>query len=214
MIARRLFRYAFGLGAIVGVVPFLATLVFLFTHTPTPPGQAAAVVVISGPTIIADDLQGETRARVDRGVALLEANHAPLIVMSGASSDRTARPVAELMGETALQAGVSEAQILVEPAARSTLQNAIFTADLPEIDPREPIILVTHRYHLPRAWASFRWAGFRMIALAAADSGPVDLDRSVWMEGIKWPFNIARALASSVALGMGWPRDEVLVWLQ
>jgi uncharacterized SAM-binding protein YcdF (DUF218 family) len=72
------------------------------------------------------------------------------------------------------------------------------------------VILVTHRYHLPRAWASFRWAGFTDITLVAADPDRVQITwQDLGYEVLKWPFNVLRGGAASLMMAVGAPQPDV-----
>lgn len=176
-------------------------------ETPT----AQAIVVLGGNPPASDTLVGESESRLAHGLALFEAGSAPRLVVTGGGPV----PVAPVMTDTALAAGVPSEAILTEDAATSTLLNALFISDLSELDTDQPIILVSHRYHLPRAWASFRWAGFQTVHLSAADAGEgfaVD-ERLLW-EAVKWPFNALRAAAASAAMVGNVPRENWLKYLE
>ena len=208
-------RRLFGIAFLVVAIPFLGTVVFVAMHDdPSPLRNADAIIVLSGPGGGAPSVIGETLERTKRGIALFQAGHAPLLVMSGGTQVAGSRPVADRMADVAVEAGVSAEAIASEPASHSTLQNALFTRAHAAVPADASIILVTHRYHLPRAWASFRWAGFRDITLVAADTGPIEVTRHVMTEGIKWPANILRALAASVAGVAGVPADRITPYLQ
>lgn len=178
--------------------------------------RAQAIVVISGPGAEDYIAVGDTAARVARGIALWEAGHAPLVVLSGSGAHPGQGFEPDTVGMTrlALLLGLPEAAIVPKDRSFSTLQNGLFTAALPQIDPSEPILLVTNRYHLARAWASFRWAGFAQVVPVAADSAATGSVRMHHMEGLKWNFNIARALGASLALGLGMPEARVWPYLQ
>jgi uncharacterized SAM-binding protein YcdF (DUF218 family) len=119
------------------------------------------------------------------------------------------------MAKFAREAGVPEDAITVETAARSTLQNALFVADLQTAARDRPILLVSHRYHLPRAIVSFRWAGFENVTGVAADPyAGFTLGLPFVMEGIKWPYNILRAAAASAAMAANVPRDRYIEYLE
>lgn len=152
---------------------------------------ADAIVVLSGNFVARGLFVGETRERTEAGLALALAGRAPVVVVTG--GDVTA----EKMAQEVATGGVPDADILVERDATSTLQNALFTRRI--LPPDASVIVVTHRYHLPRAVASFKWAGFTRVEGHPADAQDrTDLKRSL-SEGLKWPVNIARALAVSVA---------------
>ncbi len=209
------FRKLFALVVCVGGLVYAGTAAFIYNYAdPDPMPEAAAIVVLSGPVIGGAELLGETRERTDRGVALWQAGVAPTIVMTGGSPDVRKPAMAVNMAAVARAAGVAPDAVLTEPAAQSTLQNAWFTADLPGIDKSQPIVVVTHRYHLPRAWASFRWAGFKDVTLVAPDDGPMEITSEFLAEGIKWPLNIARAVGAQAALFAGSAEADVLPWLE
>ena len=119
------------------------------------------------------------------------------------------------MAEQARASGVPDEALLVEPASRSTLQNALFTGDLEALDKTQPVLLVSQRFHLPRAWASFRWAGFQSVEIIAADgSEEFTIDRHLLWESVKWPFNILRGAAASVAMAGDVPRESWIAYLE
>ncbi|MEO0701822.1 MAG: YdcF family protein [Pseudomonadota bacterium] len=190
------------------------TATYIYTYVdPEPLPRADAIVVLSGPLGVEAPLVGETLLRTERGIALYEAGVAPVMVMTGGTEEDGVAPVAQRMRDHAITRGVPAEAILVEPASHSTLQNARFTMDLGAMSADTSLILVTHRYHLPRGWASFRWAGFSQVALVAADDGPVTISMELLMEGLKWPFNLARAAGASIADLAGASREDVDPWL-
>lgn len=176
--------------------------------------SGAAIVALAGNAAQAGGVNGETEMRIERAVELYEAGAAPVLVVTGGTSG-DAPSVAEAMKEYAVANGVPEDAILVEDASRSTLQNALFSADLAELDKSEPIIIVTHRYHMPRARASFRWAGFENVTGAAADNveGFLISEGLLW-ESVKWPLNVVRAAAASAAMAGDVPRENYVKYLE
>ena len=188
---------------------------YIYTHAdPDPLPQADVIVDLSGPGAMDVPFGGETVDRTDRGIALFEAGIAPLMVMSGGIAEEVLPSAGQRMANHAVDAGVPEEAILIEGASQSTLQNARFTMDLEQITPDMRIVVVTNRYHLPRSWASFRWAGFQNITLVAADEGPMNITLGLLLEGVKWPFNVARAAGASIADLAGAPREQVDPWLR
>ena len=113
-------------------------------------------------------LAAQTRRRVEAGVALYEAGAAPRIHFTG-GSPRNGRPGAgEQMRALAVSLGVPAAVTSAESLSQSTLQNALFSRPCSARSPTAPVMLVTDGFHLARAWASFRWAGYGPVRLAAA----------------------------------------------
>lgn len=167
------------------------------------PGPAAAILVLSGGA-------QTTPPRVARALALHAEGAAPLLAMTGAGSAG-----ATAMAAQARAAGVPEGAILIEARATSTLQNALHLREvlagaLGDEALAADYLLVTHRTHLPRAWASFRWAGFRgALVPVAADPPPAPgalvSDAAFWAETVKWPGNALRAALASGAELLGAP---------
>ena len=106
------------------------------------------------------------------------------------------------MRELAVSLGVPAAATSVESLSQSTLQNALFSR--PVLGPLAdaPVMLVTDGFHLARAWASFRWAGYGPVRLAAAsafgDQPTAPADRWPAREALAWWFNLARVAACEV----------------
>jgi uncharacterized SAM-binding protein YcdF (DUF218 family) len=108
------------------------------------------------------------------------------------------------MADAARAAGVPVDALRVEVESHSTLQNAIYARVILGADAEQPVILVTNRYHLPRSWASFRWAGMHDITLYSAEPADAAPDTgAIVMEAVKWPANLARAGVFSLMTAVG-----------
>jgi len=177
-----------------------------------PSGEA--IVVVSGNAAKSGGLVGETKVRLDRAIGLYNDGKAPRLIVSGGTIGGGAT-VADAMKEAAIAAGVPEDAITIESASHSTLQNALFSADIEDLEKSAPILLVSHRYHLPRANASFRWAGFDDVINVAADpEGGFQLTAGLLWESVKWPLNVARAAAASAAMAGDVPRESFIKYLE
>lgn len=111
------------------------------------PCEAAdAIVVISG---------GDTNARTDEGIRLLENGWAKKIVFSGAAQDKTGPSNAAAMKARAIEAGVNPRIILIEELSETTAQNAQNTQSIFQNNNFNRVILVTSGYHQRRASLSF-----------------------------------------------------------
>jgi uncharacterized SAM-binding protein YcdF (DUF218 family) len=211
----RLLRRLIALAVLVMAAGWAGTAAYVATHAdPDPMPRAAAIVVLSGGDTAAGGLAPDTAARVAQGVRLWQAGAAPVLVMSGGTlPDGATVRVAERMKAAAVAAGVPEDAVLAEAGSHSTLQNAILTADL--FPPASgPVILVTHRFHLPRAWFNFRAQGFAVAALSAADAGPVVIDGWLLGEGPKWVVNLARTALHAGLAAAGVDRATYMTWLE
>lgn len=176
----------------------------------TAPTGAQLIVVLSGDYLPREKLAEYTKSRVDHGIALYKQGVAPLMVMSGGTQAAAPAPiVADVMRRYAIAQGVPANAVLTEGRSHSTLQNALFTANLRPKDLEQPIVLVTSRFHALRSKLSFRWAGFRQITLSAPAIDPPGGSYWIPMEGIKWPVNIARGGLFSILRAIGVPQHPL-----
>ena len=172
-----------------------------FARAAPPPAPGAVIVVLGGAVEDGGRIDASTRARVAAGVALWQAGLAPRLHFTGAAPGR--RGAGTQMRDLAESLGVPAAAMSVEDRSRSTLQNALFSRPLLGPLAGERVILVTDGFHLARAWASFRWAGYPQVGLAAASAfGQPPLPEQAWRtcrETLAWWFNLARVAAWEAA---------------
>jgi uncharacterized SAM-binding protein YcdF (DUF218 family) len=113
----------------------------------------------------------ETRARVERGIALFRAGRAPRLLFSGGQSTKRAVE-ADVMAEYARDRGVPSAAILRERASRDTIENARLSVALLRaalgLSRKPRIVLVTSDYHLARATRLLECAGAEVRPEGAA----------------------------------------------
>ncbi|MGK7652989.1 YdcF family protein [Roseovarius sp. B08] len=194
-----------------------AMRVYVETYRQDPvQGPVSAIVVLSsGP--VRDDREGRTGMRTRAGVELYftqrEAGHDPKLVLSGGIIHPESPSMAEDMRDFAVDLGVPSDKIIVEGRSGSTLQNALFSHQLLGDAASGQLAVVTDRFHIPRAWTSFRWAGMSDLVMVSADgeTEPVDWD-NLMGEGIKWPANAVRGLVFSILSTVGWAEKEIL-WI-
>lgn len=207
-----LIRWVFSLAVLAMWCALIGTGLFVAMYeAPAETPSAQAIVVLGGSATSDGILTSDSAQRLSHALALFDDGAAQAIVMTGGGDI----PVAPIMAAEARAAGIPETAILIEAASTSTLQNALFTADLQALDKSQPVLLVSQRYHLPRAWASFRWAGFETVELSAADAGEgFSIDQSLLWEAVKWPFNVLRAAAASAAMAGDVPRESWIAYLE
>lgn len=105
-----------------------------------------AVVAISG---------GDTRARTAQAIDMYKLGWAPLLVFSGAATDKSGPSNAEAMRTQALAAGVPAGRILLDETSETTKQNADHAINIFEQHHINSVILVTSAYHQRRAGLEF-----------------------------------------------------------
>jgi uncharacterized SAM-binding protein YcdF (DUF218 family) len=146
---------------IIGLIGF--NIIYGITR-PDTPRPADVVVVLAGGMEADGTLSRQTVLRTYRGLELIVENRAPRIAFTGGKSDPEHLPSAFRMANIAEQAGMPSILIAIETQAKSTLQNAVYSVGI--VDDLKSIILVTDGYHLPRTWASFKWARNKDYQLA------------------------------------------------
>lgn len=95
--------------------------------------------------------------------------------------------------------GIPHDRITAEEQSRNTLENAVFSRLIAQPKPGERWLLVTSAYHMPRAMAAFRAAGF------AVEAYPID-----WRT--RGPADASRPF-TSVAEGLGRTDTAVHEWI-
>lgn len=60
--------------------------------------------------------------------------------------------------------GVPQQQVMYESVSRNTFENAVLTAQLPDMDKTQRWLLVTSAYHMPRSMATFTKIGWNVTA--------------------------------------------------
>lgn len=75
--------------------------------------------------------------------------------------------------------GVAHDRVIAEEQSRNTIENAVFSRLLANPKPGERWLLITSAYHMPRAIAAFRAAGFPVEACPVdwRTRGPIDATR-------------------------------------
>jgi uncharacterized SAM-binding protein YcdF (DUF218 family) len=182
----------------------------IYPKLATPPTAPAPAIIVLGAGVENDGtLDPQSLSRIETGVELYRAGLAPRLHLTGGNID-DGPPIAEAMRLFALAHGVPEAAISVETNSKSTLQNALFSAQMLDGIPAGAI-LVTSAYHLPRAWASFRRAGAVDPVLVPAHGPdtrpPRDRAASLARETLAWWFNLARVGLWHVATLAGVPES-------
>ena len=132
------------------------------------PAPRDAIVVLGATLGPGDALTPILAERVAATAALFAAAAAPRIIATGGVTGRAHRAEADVVTEALVAAGVPRAVITVEDRARTTQDNARFTAALLAAHAR--VWLVTQPFHAKRAEYLFRAAGLDARAWRIADS--------------------------------------------
>lgn len=145
-----------------------------------------AIIAISG---------GDTAARTDEAIRLYQAGWSDLLVFSGAALDKTGPSNASVMRRQAVNAGVPEANVLIEEHSATTGENATKTAEVLSAVPIKRVILVTSAYHQRRAYIEFSKALGEDVMVV---NHPVTNDRQWsswwWMTPYGWWLGISEVV--------------------
>jgi uncharacterized SAM-binding protein YcdF (DUF218 family) len=150
-------------------------------------GQPDGIVVLGGS--IAEDVSSarggvalnEGAERITVAAELARRYPNVRIVFSGGSNAMLfAGDVEAVFAVRQLEAlGVAHDRITAEEQSRDTIENAVFSRLIAQPKPGERWLLVTSAYHMPRAMAAFRAAGFAVEPCPVdwRTRGPIDLVR-------------------------------------
>ena len=152
-------------------------------------GPPDGIVVLGGaimPDLSAargDVALNEAAERITAATALARRYPNARIIYSGGSNAVLADRIAEApFAVQELQAlGVTHDRITAEEQSRNTIENAVFSRLVAQPKPGERWLLITSAYHMPRAVAAFRAAGFPVEAY------PVDWRTRGWVDASR-PF--------------------------
>jgi len=135
---------------------------------PTTSSRPDAIVVL-GCRVHENGLQGAAARRVHRAaLAFHELSPAVLIASGGRRWRGTAE--ADALRDALVERGVPARVIVRELCSLSTLENAVYSAELLRAAGLEAPGLVTCDWHMARALSCFRRTGLRPVALPAPSS--------------------------------------------
>jgi len=107
------------------------------------------------------------RRRVTHAVHLLHSGHGKALLMTGGLGQHPPTE-GEVMRQVAMEVGVPARKILVEQRATSTLESAIYCTRIIRQHGWSTVLIVTDRYHLPRALLAFQSFGLQVSGSAVS----------------------------------------------
>jgi uncharacterized SAM-binding protein YcdF (DUF218 family) len=135
-------------------------------HTQAPPLAYDVIVVLGAAVWPGGQASPALQRRVLHAVHLLQRGYAPhLLVTGGVGKHPPAE--AEVMQRLAVAHGIPHASIVLEAQATSTFESALRCRDLLGQRGWSRVLLVTDRFHLPRARLAFCSVGIRAVGSAA-----------------------------------------------
>lgn len=132
--------------------------------------KPADAIVVLGAAVWAGGKPSPTLERRTRhAVAFHQRGLAPLIILSGGLGLHPPTE-AEAMAAICKDASVPDDVLLLEDCSTSTFDNVQFSADLLWQRDANSVIVVTDRFHMPRAAMCFRYLGFETQTSASPSS--------------------------------------------
>ncbi len=164
----------------------------IYTQAEAVPARRVAVVFGAGywPSGALSDI---LRDRVEAAIALYEAGRVEKLLFSGDNRFVDYNEPAKML-EYALNRGIPREAIVLDYAGRRTYDTCYRARDIFRV---QEVVLVTQRYHLPRALATCEALGLKAVGYAA-DRTPYVHIRWYWMREIPalwrawWDLYIAR----------------------
>lgn len=149
--------------------------------------------LVLGAAVRPDGTASPTLAlRVGHAAGLYHKGHVTAICLTGGQG-RHGAPEAHVARDLAVAMGVPEAALLIEDQSRNTFENIALAR--PMID--GAVILVSNRWHLPRAWLITRLMGWRARVSGPRGTAPWPRTaRAILREIVAIPPTILRTLRS------------------
>lgn len=162
--------------------------------TATIPDEPYDGAIILGAAIAPDGRASPAMARrVAHGVALVRSGRARALLVSGGATTH-AIPEAHVMRDLALAQGVPDSLVHVEDRSRNTIENALLSSPLCAGLGWRRLVVVSDRYHLPRALYIFR--RFGLEAAGSAASPPDRPGKEWWLAHLReagaFPWTVIR----------------------
>jgi uncharacterized SAM-binding protein YcdF (DUF218 family) len=111
-------------------------------------------------------LLNDSAERMTAAVALWQRRPALRLVFSGGEGEwlGSGPTEAERASRFFSTLGLPVAAVTLESRSRNTYENAVFTGQLPGVDIKQPWLLLTSAWHMPRSMATFEKAGWNVTA--------------------------------------------------
>jgi uncharacterized SAM-binding protein YcdF (DUF218 family) len=107
---------------------------------------------------------GGSHARIVEAVHLAKQYPNAKLIITGAPAE----------DQDYAQAQIADGRLTIEPYAKTTYENALFSRQLLEPDQRQSWLIVTSAIHMPRAVGAFREAGFSVLPWPVFDQPAID----------------------------------------
>ncbi|WP_420413136.1 YdcF family protein [Roseibium sp.] len=142
-------------------------------------GQFDAMVILGAAVWEGGRPSPSLLRRINHAAELYYKGVAPLIIGSGGLG-KHAPSEADVMARELITLGVPASAILPENRSHTTLENSVLSARILRQQKAHKVLVVSDRYHLPRALLCFRSLGFAAIG-SGPDKTNVKTPRHKWL---------------------------------
>jgi uncharacterized SAM-binding protein YcdF (DUF218 family) len=168
----------------------------LQNHIQTLPVTYDVIVVLGAAVWPGGQPSPTLQRRVMHAVDLMQQGYAAYLLVTGGMGQYPPTE-AEVMQRLAVAQGLSSQCVLREERATSTFESALLCCDILQQHGWSRVLVVTDRYHLPRALLAFRSCGIRAVGSATAGK-PARRLRQRWhyylREWLALPWYLGRAV--------------------
>jgi uncharacterized SAM-binding protein YcdF (DUF218 family) len=170
------------------VLPLLFPLTQIFLYGKTSYQREADVVVVLGAAVWPGNRPSHALSdRVNTGIRLYKEGLVRKILFSGGPSDRPdILHEVEVMRRMALDAGVPDEDIVLDPDGINTQETVNQTAKILADRGWDRVLAVSHFYHLPRIKMAYARAGIEVYTVPAEETHVL----------LKLPYYLAREVAA------------------
>lgn len=166
-VAGWIFRVMIGLSA-CAILFYFGKIMLGFAAVPDP---SAKYAIVLGMALEDGKPTADLLYRLDAAQAYLERRPDVSLILTGGNADGSGQTEAEVMQALLVERGLPAEKLLLEDKAETTKEN--FTDVAAMIDPSSPVVIITSNYHMDRATATAKQAGFTNVSGLPAHSDPL-----------------------------------------
>jgi uncharacterized SAM-binding protein YcdF (DUF218 family) len=151
------------------------------------------VAIVLGAAVRPDGTASPTlRLRTDHAVALYRAGRVDRLLLTGGAGAH-GPPESHVAAGIGRAAGLPDAALLTEAVSTNTVENLAEAARL--LPPGATLVIVSNRWHLPRARTAARLMGLRVTVSGPLATAPWPRTlRAVLREAVAFPSTMVRAV--------------------
>ncbi|MEL7346543.1 MAG: YdcF family protein [Pseudomonadota bacterium] len=221
---RRVVRLAWNLvrlGAVVLAITVVAVLAAeraaLQQYKPRHLEPVDIVIVLGGGIEGDYHLNIIGRARADLGANLIGWGRTERVIFTGifgngGRPEEFPRGEAGLMYDRAVASGADPARLIIEPKARTTLENLTLSFAIAEAEGAQRLAIATDAFHLPRAMVLARFLGAEdiqgVVSKKFSELGAFQRIGLLLREAMAWWYNLYKIAAWTALEAAGVPESE------